>query len=1042
MVSRNSSQQATLINCSKNSSLSFVNCDSVHITGIKFLGCGNNRVEQVKNFTLQNSTLQGRGNSGTAVEIIESEIYNGVFTSNTGIHAVIQYKFCIETLVGGALVAKQSNITIRRSQFYQNQAGAGGAIFLYKSNANIESCNFTKNEAIGEITQCGFHIISMIINITVAGALLHVESNVEIANSLFRNNSASFGGVILTFLGALSIQNDSTFLGNIAWRYGGVIRSEFSTITLTGPRTFLDGNLALAAGGVASLYSSSISVGNSLLMTNNSGVYGSVFYAFNSSIAIHNYLNMSGNSALAIRTGLLTLFQSNLTFFGSCNFEHNEAENGAVIYSSESRININGDLMISGNRARKSGGGILLRQSELVCQESSTLTMTNNAANEKGGAIYAIESTIKIVAWVNRTLLIIRNNSATTGGGISLETNAKMYVVKYSDSYSKLVDFWGNSVDYGGAVFVDDDTRSGTCTREDIECFIQELSLLGGASEVGNSLSFEHNHAKVQGSDLFGGLLHRCTISLFITVARTSYTNTTLPMDGLSYYKAITSSALNKISSHPIKVCQCISDRPNCTIQHHLSYMVKKGGTFFVSLVAIDQVGHPVGATIQSLLSSNKSGLLEGQLTRSIPGKCTNLTFNVVSPDNSEQLSLYASNGPCKSAESATLTVDINFLPCVCPVGFQNSKISEVNCTCECHVDIVPYVSKCDIQTQSFVKLPQTKVWITSTSFDNKTGFIIYPNCPFDYCKSNQSIISVNLSQPNGADAQCTYGRSALLCGSCESGLSLSLGSSRCIQCPTYWPALLMAITIAAIIAGILLVAALLILNMTVAVGSLNGLIFYANILSANRSIFFPFQEYNCLKIANVLISWINLDIGIDSCHFNGMDTYTKLWLQLAFPFYVFILVGAIILCSTYSIKISNLLGRKNPVATLATLILLSYAKVLEVTFRALLAGTMTYPSGPHEIVWLPDATIKYLSLEHCIVLIVSITIVLIGLLFTVLVFPGSGYITCLSGGYLSGQGTKNCTLSLKLTILHTTPNIATGLVCYSLLVFFCISEW
>ena len=63
-----------------------------------------------------------------------------------------------------------------------------------------------------------------------------------------------------------------------------------------------------------------------------------------------------------------------------------------------------------------------------------------------------------------------------------------MYVVKYSDSYSKLVDFWGNSADYGGAVFVDDDTRSGTCTREDIECFIQELSLLGGASEVGNSL--------------------------------------------------------------------------------------------------------------------------------------------------------------------------------------------------------------------------------------------------------------------------------------------------------------------------------------------------------------------------------------------------------------------------------------------------------------------------------------------------------------------------------------------------------------------------
>ena len=186
-----------------------------------------------------------------------------------------------------------------------------------------------------------------------------------------------------------------------------------------------------------------------------------------------------------------------------------------------------------------------------------------------------------------------------------------------------------------------------------------------------------------------------------------------------------------------------------------------------MSLVAVDQLGHPVSAKIQSLLRSNMSGLLEGQLTRTIAGGCTDLNFNVISPGNSEQLSLYASDGPCRNAESATIRVDIHFLPCTCPIGFQPSYISDVNCTCECHDDLVQYVSMCDTQSQSLKKLPQTKAWITSISFNNTTGFLVYPNCPYDYCKYSQSL-PVDLNQLNGADTQCAFGCSALLCGSCH----------------------------------------------------------------------------------------------------------------------------------------------------------------------------------------------------------------------------------------------------------------------------------
>ena len=202
-----------------------------------------------------------------------------------------------------------------------------------------------------------------------------------------------------------------------------------------------------------------------------------------------------------------------------------------------------------------------------------------------------------------------------------------------------------------------------------------------------------------------------------------------------------------------------------------------------------------------------------------IRDKCTDLSFSITSTHDREELSLYASDGPCRDADSSKLTYYIQFLRCKCPIGFQPSETSKSNCTCNCHRNISRYVT-CDIHRESFVRKYTSNVWI---SYDNSSGYLVYLNCPYDYCKPLNST-SVNLNQPNGADAQCTFNRSSLLCGSCEPGLSLSLGSSLCLSCPIHWPALLTSITIAAILAGIALVTLLLTLNMTVAVGTLNGL--------------------------------------------------------------------------------------------------------------------------------------------------------------------------------------------------------------------------
>ena len=130
---------------------------------------------------------------------------------------------------------------------------------------------------------------------------------------------------------------------------------------------------------------------------------------------------------------------------------------------------------------------------------------------------------------------------------------------------------------------------------------------------------------------------------------------------------------------------------------------------------------------------------------------------------------------------------------------------------------------------------------------------------------------------------------------------------------------------LAATLAGVVLVMAILWLNLTVAAGTLNGLFLYANIVFA-KNVLLPFQKPN---IQTVFISWMNLDFGLDVCFISGLDTYTKTWLQLAFPTYLILLVLVVIFVSKISTRFAKLIGRRNPIATLATLILLSNAKLL-----------------------------------------------------------------------------------------------------------------
>jgi len=88
-----------------------------------------------------------------------------------------------------------------------------------------------------------------------------------------------------------------------------------------------------------------------------------------------------------------------------------------------------------------------------------------------------------------------------------------------------------------------------------------------------------------------------------------------------------------------------------------------------------------------------------------------------------------------------------------------------------------------------------------------------------------------------------------------------------------------------------------------------------------------------------IFIAWLNLDLGIEICFYNGMDAYAKTWLQFAFPSYIWLAAGLIIFLSRRSTHMARLMGR-NAIQVLATLFLLSYTKLLQ-TIIAVLSFTV-----------------------------------------------------------------------------------------------------
>ena len=917
---------------------------------------------------------------------------------------------------GGAVWARRTTVRITESEICNNTAGNGGAMHIkYYSTIDIKNSKIYANRAGGGGAMLVCYIDTLKImkselydNSADCGGLMKATSITAMIITMcsFQNNtSGSYGGAIRIYEGTRMTVEASNFSRNIAETGGAVFANSITQLLIS--NVIFDGNQA-DSGVVyllkvkATFYSNTTHRNNKgSLFLSNSDAH---FDGRNSFISNDGTKHTTIQQLMRFEGGAITAFQSNLAIYGQFILADNFAQNGGALYAAESKLYVHKQTVITNNNATNSGGGIYLYQSEINCQDCCRLEILNNAAKEMGGGVQAISSSVKVYTGetqITTSVVHFGQNSAKKGGGLCLEVNAKLYVLKsYSSKMSDetlfALRFTSNVAEYGGAVYVADDTNSVTCASTSYqthytstECFMQTLVLHGTVSSNVNlvNTNFSENFAEISGSTLYGGLLDRCTVSpsAEVYIQYDHYTTQPGAMSGVEYITSITNINATSVTSDSVRICFCNNiNKPDCQ-QKPPPIPVSKGGNFTVSLVAVDQLNNTIpNATIHSSFNSTESGLGEGQLIQRTSEACTDLTFSVFSPYQSEELILYP-EGPCKDAKLSQSRLVIQFTPCECPIGFQPKATETTRCKCECDSSLQPFITDCVPETKTLIR--EGSFWfmyVNTTNTPNSYNYLLYPHCPFDYCHPPSTRVDINLNIAGGPDAQCILNRSGLLCGSCQAGLSLSVGSSCCLPCSSHWPAVFVVILIVAILGGITLVAFLLVFNLTVAVGTLNGIIFYANIVAAHNTLLLPFSRPNFITI---FIAWLNLDFGFNTCFFEGMDAYWKTWLQLAFPAYVIFLVTMIIFISQHSTKFSWLIGKKNPVATLVTLILLSYAKLLHTIIAALSFAILDYPDGSHEIAWFPDASVRYLSGKHVPLFIAAALILLAGTAYTTLLF-------------------------------------------------------
>ena len=568
---------------------------------------------------------------------------------------------------------------------------------------------------------------------------------------------------------------------------------------------------------------------------------------------------------------------------------------------------------------------------------------------------------------------IVYNNTGTRGGGILFCSRS---ILKLHDG--TILNITENTAaEYGGGIYVESE-----CDQDIPHCFFQVDNADAANSTLQNTQVHLVKNTALAGTAIYGGMVDYCVIYTNITQNYSKHVSSRIFENVFHIDTQIGNSV---ISSDPTAICFCegYSYNDTCINNRTVDVYIIPGTKIKTRVMLLGQRNTTVPGIVKAILTCNKKCSMPKyqKIKETLPSTntCTEVEFTVYSDDDTFgvlQLTVEGGNFEYSGTKASPMT-KISLHIEKCPLGSKPA-----NGSCESLVG-----TKRNITDKIYIdKYPPVWVGYTEdpTRNETKTDTIIYHLfCPMGYCLEEEKGINISTTPTFfDQDAQCAYHRTGLLCGTCKANYSLGFGSSHCLShCSSELQFLrVIGLIVVCAVAGILLVVLLTLLNLTVAEGTLNGLIFYANVIQVNLNIFFPPETH--ARPWTAIIAWLNLDFGITVCFYDGMDAYAKTWLQFIFPLYIWLISGGIVYFSWKYKRVAQSMG-KNAVKVLATLFLLSFGKLIRTGLAAVTFTNVKSIDGSVNIsVWLQDATVRYLHGYHIVLWIAGAITGLLALLY------------------------------------------------------------
>ena len=762
----------------------------------------------------------------------------------------------------------------------------------------------------------------------------------------------------------------------------------FDTVVLTGNRGYIGGNMGIEYLGTSCQWTVAIFILNSEISWGTAHVGGGISVI--AIVGVNSSNIMDDTHSHNFLTIMNTLFEHNTVSYlgGGIYFQLHQNQSAAVggITIGQNCIFRYNKISFPLNDTYSHGGvGVhvvvftlpefIQRKTVFFVLSFSKCIFLRNVIHStahynvsRTGALYAmnaqaihikgcsfIENNCTGIAAIKSHILfhgenVIRGNSAYKGGGMFFSSGGFMYLY----NGTRLIISENKACLRGGGIYVAAEYSPGVSY-----CFFQVENIYASNHTLHQTQVYLINNTAPVGTALYGGLIDEC--ALFGPYVK----NLSYGLPG-KIFDAIfvihnKSHDLTAVSSDPIYIgfCEINSTTKNLSTSNcpqTTSKTVMPESIFQVPAVIMGQrYGLVTGIVSAHCEHCSIPHIYYSQL---IPQK-TILTYSLT-PGSDREIKIqldaedYFSSYPTYRYQSSYIYVTIM----KCPLGFR-----EEHHRCSC--DFLKGVT-CNITRQSLTRLHAGWMGFKEEHPHNTSDIISQPHCPLGYCLNKAVIINVT-HEYFDQDAQCAYHRTGLLCGRCKANYSLGFGSSRCLSHCSSELQFLRVIGLIAVcaVAGILLVVLLTLLNLTVAEGTLNGLIFYANVIQVNSNIFFPPETH--ARPWTAFIAWLNLDFGVTVCFYDSMDAYAKTWLQFIFPLYIWLISGGIVYFSRKYNRVAQSMG-KNAVKVLATLFLLSFGKLIRTVIAAVTFTNVKSIDGSINIsVWLQDATVHYLHGYHIV---------------------------------------------------------------------------